>query len=175
MKVIKTLKALVAGSALAIAAASSQAHIVGIGWSFEGNGDITFDALHWHGSHGAAGALKIDGVAYAFTSATHNVTSMTGLDGGLANASYSTYAAGTLTATSGPNDWLHVTVSGLSVGAHTLSADYGPGGLTSWTLNGGVTSVGIVTPPSTASEPGSLALLALGLAGIGFTRRRKTA
>ena len=171
-------------AAAVLGSASAQAHIVGLGWTFEANGDVTFDALHWHNQHAAAGALTIDGIDYAFTSFSHNTSSMTGLDGALVNASYSAYdGAGTLSVTGGPSlgggivdDWLHVTVSGLSAGAHTITAAAGPGGLTTWTLNGGVTTVGIVTPPpSPVSAPGTLALMGLGVAGIGFVRRKKVA
>lgn len=169
-------------AAAVLGSASAQAHIVGIGWTFESNGDITFDALHWHGNHPAAGALTIDGIDYGFTSFTHDTASLTGFDGGLDNPTYSNYdaATGTLTTLGGNagfgtiDDWLSVTVSGLAPGPHTVTAAFGPGGLTDWTLASGITTVGIVTPPPSAvPEPGTLALLGLGVAGFGFVRRKK--
>lgn len=174
MNLIKTLKQLALGAVLTLSAASAQAHIIGLGWTFETNGDVTFDALHWHGAHGAAGNLNIDGVNYAFTSATHNTATMTGLDGALVNSSYSSYNAGTgvLSAIASADDWLHVTISGLSAGAHTITSDWGPGGLTSWTLDNNVTTVGITTPTN-VSEPATLAIFGLALAGFGFARRNK--
>lgn len=176
----KLIVSSVATGSLLLGASIANAHIVGLGWTFEGNGDITFDALHWHGNHATAGSLNIDGVDYAFTSTTWNTTSMTGLDGALVNSGYSTYdGAGTLSATGATDgydaivdDWLHVTVSGLAAGSHTITSAYGPGGLTSWTLDDSITTVGITTPAPVA-EPASLALLGLGLAGLGFSRRKK--
>ena len=155
-----------------VLAASAQAHIVGLGWTFEPGGQVTFDALHWHGSHAAAGALIVDGTSYNFTSVTWNQATMTGLDGALTNPSYSTFAGGTLTALS-VDDWLHVTIPPLGAGSHTVTALAGPGQLTQWTLSGGVTGFEIVTPPENGvSEPGTIGLLALGLIGVAFARRR---
>lgn len=158
-------------------AVPTQAHIVGLGWTFNPDSTVTFDALHWHGNHAVAGALIIDGTSYPFTSVTWDTAEMTGLDGALVNASYSAYdGAGTLTAISTEDNWLHVTVS-LTPGEHTIGADYGPGGLTSWTLDDSITSIGIVTPPPPPPSNGvpdtgsTLALLGLGVAGLASARR----
>ncbi len=185
MKLVKVLKTLALGTALAVTAVGAQAHIVGLGWTFEANGDVTFDALHWHGDQnktqaqidaGGIGALIVDGVSYDFTSYTNDDTEKT-VDGALVNSTYSAYDgdASLTSLVNGTDDWLHVTISGLSAGAHTINALGCSQGwcLTEWELNGSVTTVGIVTPPVSVSEPGTIALFGLGLAGLGFVRRKK--
>ncbi len=170
---MKSLKKILAASALGLGllAASAQAHIVGLGWTDLGGGLVKFDALHWHGSQTAASVandyMTIDGINYYFTSVTNNASAMTGLTGALVNSTYSSYSAGTLTAlgtagNAGPtNDWMHVTVA-LSGGAHTLTAPFGTGGLTSWTLDGAITTTSITVPDASAT----LALLGFAMLGL---------
>jgi len=94
-------------------------------------------------------------------------------DGALVNSSYSAFAAGMLNAISNENDWLHVTIYGVAAGPHTLTAPNHPTGLTDWTLNGNITTAGIVIPPpppgNGVPDSGSSALL-LGLSCLGLAR-----
>ncbi len=157
----------------------ANAHIVGLGWEFGSGGLVTFSALHWHsyipgtGDPSVSGEMYIDGTPYAFTSHTWDTTSMTGLDGALTNPSYSSWdGAGTLSATSYADDWLHFSTI-LQPGSHTLGANFGPGGLTSWTLSGNVQTFAITAPPSAVPEPTTMLLFGAGLAGIAGVRKRK--
>lgn len=118
----------------------ANAHIVALGWTSLGGGTVAFSALHWHGNHETAGALIFDGVSYPFTSVTWDAPVLSGFDGGLVNSEYATYANGTITATTSEDNWLHVTISGIGPGNHTVTADSGPGQLTEWTLDGDVST-----------------------------------
>ncbi|MCW1887172.1 autotransporter outer membrane beta-barrel domain-containing protein [Luteolibacter flavescens] len=86
-------------------------------------------------------------MSYPFTSALQNTPVISGFDGGLVNSEYASYTpgSGTITTTqNGVDDWLIVTISGIGRGDHTVTADSGPGQLTEWTLDGGITDVGII-------------------------------
>ncbi len=166
-------------------APNSHAHIVGLGYTFDGD-DIVFDALHWHGDHDAAGFLNVNGEDHAFTSVTWDTDEMTGLDGALVNSEYSSFDSdtGVLTALGtfhniggGPvNDWMHVTVPNPGTETISLSTVFGPGGLTAWTLDDQIEQFDITQPPpsGTVPEPAGMALMGLGLLflGIATVRRR---
>lgn len=128
----------------------ANAHIVALGWESLSNGALRFHALHWHGSGDqdvTLGALIFDGVSYPFTSALQNTPSISGFDGALINSGYATYnpVSGTIDTTqAGIDDWLIVTITGVGRGSHTVTADSGPGQLTEWTLDGGISDVGII-------------------------------
>ena len=188
MKILKRSVSILSVVALC---ATASAHIVGITWNLLPNGDVKFDALHWHGNTTVAGigsaALTLNGTNYGFTSVTNDVTSMPGIGGLDNNPAYSIWNGTTLTATLNNgandggeiNDWLHVTVPAsafLPTGqTNTLDSTPGPGQLSEWTLSGGITSIGIVLPPpptGTVPDSGSSVLVfGLGLGLIAGLRR----
>jgi hypothetical protein len=172
------IKSSIVAAALGAAAItnSASAHIVGLGWVVQPNGDVTFSALHWHDHFPADGTsfLIVDGTSYVFTSHTFDVNEMPA-QGALVNSTYSSFDGDSLNAINVENDWLHVTVSGLSTGAHTLTAPNHATGLTDWTLNGNITTAPIVLPPPSGavSDTGSsLGMLGAAFLGLAAIRRR---
>lgn len=157
----------------------AQSHTIALGWNVLNNGDVEFFNAHWHGNLAAPnGSLFIDGTEYAFTGIENDVDSRTGLEGALINSSYFTWDQPTGTLAKLPtrvqNDWLTVTVSNLSAGAHVFATTNIA--LTQWTLDDNQSSVtvNIPPPPSQVPIPAAAALFAPALLGfLGLRRKTK--
>jgi len=166
----------VAAAALLALVSSARAHTVALGWTVLPNGDVTFYDAHWHGALGGpAEYLTIDGINYNFTSVENNLPVRTGLDGALWNPTYYSFdsGAGTLTANPSYNydDWLVVTVSGLTTGSHTFTAS--TAALTYWNIPSSTGNVEFTLPPPPAPDAGStVAMLGLALCGFAALRRK---
>ena len=171
---MKHLKNLILGSLVALTiGASAKAHTVALGWNVLLNGDVQFFNAHWHGFQtGPAGFLTIDGTNYNFTGVINDTNVISGLEGAVFNTTYFSYSGGSLTAIRPENDYLTVTVSGLSSGNHTFNAS--SIALTAWSIpstNGSITFN--VPPPANVPDGGStIALFGAGLAFVIGARRK---
>jgi hypothetical protein len=179
------IKKLLLSSVLAASAISSQAqaHSIALGWDLQTNGDVDFYLAHWHGElTSAAHYLTIDGTNYNFTGVENNVNSRSGLEGAIVNPSYYNWtpSTGTLSINSIPtsegfgsdNDWLTVTVSGLTTGQHIFGASTNV--VTSWTMGTSTSDLTFTLPPapSAVPVPAAAALFAPALLGFMALRRK---
>ena len=162
---------------------SVQAHLVSFGWTGNGNGTVRLWGEHWHGDQTSAYS---DNAGITITDLTGSFTPFTAQWTGFLNNSDRDVMLGdgTLTGIADAgngfgkeNDWFYTEDLVIGNGdwrffTGTACCVDTMGGPVDITLTG-ITSVQEGTGPSAVPEPGTLAVLGLGLAGLGFTRRRR--
>ncbi len=154
------------------------AHTIGMGTHNAGTpGSVTIWMASYHGGGFNQGSITLGAQTVAFGMGTAVMPSELTLGDNFFYADNTT--TGSYTSLSDPccgiSSWQGATLTGLSAGTHTYTIS----GMTSvhwadWNSGDANWTGTIVIPESStqAPEPGTLALLALGLVGIGFSRRR---
>lgn len=174
MKLLKTTL-LIAGC-LSFATSDADAHGVALGWNVLPSSDVTFYLAHWHGPLGGPSQfLTIDGINYNFTGVLNSTPSISGLEGGMFNPTYGNFSGDTLTMNPGYDNYLTVTVSGLTAGNHAFTAS--TDALTSWNIpsTNGSFAFTLPPPPPASGVPdggSTLALLGLAMTAAAGMRRK---